>query len=122
MSLPIPIELLRHDKLDFGQIKGLVIKHGFGLTTFEHKDTPCAMSHGVNYALLSHGIQLEELTAALDRFMAGDWGNFYDVDEEPSIGQEYGQYPSSFGSETDTGAIMIHRENDQVKAYFQFER
>ena len=127
MALPISKELLEGKILGFKEVREIVIKHGFGLTPFTHKGIPCGMSHGINYALLSKGIPVAEVEAAIDRFLVGDFGSFYEHDEAPTPGQEYGCYPSAYGSDPDVGAIMVHREPSNMVpwdlvVYFQFER
>ena len=127
MALPITPELIEGKELSFKEIQEMVIKYGFGLTPFDIHKIHCAMSHGINYALLTHSISVSELESAIARFMNGDWGTFYDFDEEPIKGKEYGCYPSSFGDNMQNGAIMVHREQNpmipwELVAYFQFER
>lgn len=127
MALPIAAELLTGEKLSLDTIKDMVIKHGFGVTPFEFEGVLCGMSHGINYALLSKSIQVEEIESALRRFMARDYNTFYDWSETPQVGYEYGEYPSSLGSKSTTGAIMVHTELSpkvpwNVVVYFQFER
>lgn len=127
MALPIPAELLTGKQLGFEDIKQLVIKHGFGVVPATHNGLKCGISHGIDYALLTKGITVEEVAQAFDRFLSGDFGTFYEEGETPRLGHEYGEYPSSFGNTTGTGAIMVHREVCpqvpwSVVAYFQFER
>lgn len=132
MALPVNAELLRGKKLSFEEIKELVIKNGFGAESFAHEGNFCLLSRGVHYALLCNAIALSEVETALQRFLNGDWGMFYEHPEDsifPGFGFEYGQYESSYGSEPGNGAIMIHREpfagvvgNSCIVVYFQFER
>ena len=127
MALQIIKEILSGKKLDFEEVREIVIKHGFGVTSFTHKGVNCGMSRGINYALLSKGIQVAEVEDAIDRFLDGDFGDFYEHDETPTPGREYGCYPSSYGSDPNAGAIMIHRKPSnmapwELAVYFQFER
>lgn len=125
---PIPVEVLKGEKLNFEEIQEIVIKNGFGVTPFVHNGIDCGMSNGINYALLAKSIQMSEVESALNRFLAGDWGTFYDIPGDIVYpGREYGEYPSSYGSKTTNGAIMVHREPHplapwDVVVYFQFER
>lgn len=127
MALQLTKEILEGKKLSFNEIEDMVVKNGFGLEPFTHKGVACAMSHGIHYALLSKGLPIAEVEAALDRFLAGDFGSFYAHDEAPTPGREYGCYPSAYGSDPDAGAIMVHREPSNMVpwdlvVYFQFER
>lgn len=127
MALPIPSEILSRKKLSFDEIKDLVQKCGFGTTLFLHKGITYGTSHGIQYALISKSIPRTEIETAIDRFLSGDWGSFYEPGEHVCPGHEYGQYPSALGSETHNGSIMIHREPNpvfpwNVVVYFQFER
>lgn len=127
MALPITTEILEGKKLDLQTIEKMVVKNGFGVTTFTHKGVLSAISHGINYALLSKSFEIADVERALDRFLSGDFGTFYCEDEEPVVGCEYGCYASKFGDTPSSGAIMVHRENSpraswEVVAYFQFER
>ena len=119
---------LKDRKLTYKELQDLVIKNGFGVLPFEYKGVACGVSHGIDYALVSKSIKVEQVTDALDRFLAGDWGTFYDIPGDIVFpGREYGEYPSSYGSKTTNGAIMVHREPHPlapwaVVVYFQFER
>ena len=119
---------LKDRKLTYEELQDLVIKNGFGVLPFTHRGIVCGLSHGIDYALVSKSIQVEQVIDALDRFRACDWGDFYDVPGDVVYpGREYGQYPSTYGSKTTDGAIMVHRESSplvpwDVVVYFQFER
>lgn len=63
--------------------------------------------------------------SAVGKFCAGDFGDFYEYDEIPTPGKEFGAYESPLGSELSTGAIVVHREPQPAYdfvVYFQFER
>lgn len=128
MALPMASELFSKKKLKFEKIEEMVKRNGFGTTLFLHKGILYGTSHGIQYAIISKSIPRSEVEDALDRFLSGDWGSYYDNSFDTVCqGHEFGQYPSSFGSEPDTGAIMIHREPNPVfhwdiVVYFQFER
>lgn len=126
MALPITKEMLSGEKLDLRTIEKMVKEHGFGAEPFRHKGHPYFLTRGPHFAMVSQSMDPKEVEDALDRFFRNDFGTMYDVDERPTPGWEYGCYPSSYGSEPGTGAIMIHREpgrnGDVVVVYFQFER
>ena len=123
MALELVKELLEGKTLTFEDVYRIVVKgNRFGRESAEHRGIPVYFSHGINYAVLGKGIAVEELNEAYDRFLAGDFGNFYESGEYPTPGNEYGMYPSSYGTTTAAGAIMVHRERGEIIAYFQFER
>lgn len=82
----------------------------------------CFMSNGVKCAYFSHAIALETLQNATESFCNGNYGLFYDWNDKPTPGAEYGQYESEYGDTPGTGALMVHREGGAVVVYFQFER
>lgn len=50
------------------------------------------------------------IISAIDRFVSGDYGNFYEDEEYISLGHEYGSYDSPFGNTVYDGSIVIHAE------------
>lgn len=50
------------------------------------------------------------IISAIDRFVSGDYGNFYEDGEYVSLGHEYGSYESPFGNTVYDGSIVIHAE------------
>lgn len=102
--------------LDFNEVKKDICENELFFLTL----TGTARSGEAVY--LSAGIKRfyqedpEPAAIALDKFMTGDYGTFYN-EEEPCKGHEYGEYISRYG-----GPIMIHREAGTIKIYFQYER
>ena len=123
MALELVKELFEDKVLTFDDIYRIVAKgNRFGRESAEHRGITVYFSHGINYAVLGKGIQIKEVMTAFDRFLENDFGEFYEQGECPTRGSEYGMYPSSYGTTTATGAIMVHRERGEIIAYFQFER
>lgn len=121
--IELVIELLEGKTLTFDDVYQIVVKgNRFGRESALRNDVRVYFSHGINYAVLGKGITIEELNEAYDRFLAGDFGAFYESGEYPTPGNEYGMYASSYGNTPGTGAIMVHRERGEIVAYFQFER
>ena len=50
------------------------------------------------------------IISAIDRFVTGDYGNYYEDGEYISSGHEYGSYESPFGNNVSEGSIVIHAE------------
>lgn len=123
MALEIVQELFEKEKLSFEDIVH-IIESGerFGIDMMSHAGLPVGVSEGVQYAILGNGITINDVKNALDRFLENDFGDFYERDENPIIGCEYGLYPSTYGKKMKDGALVVHRENETLVVYFQFER
>lgn len=105
----------------FDELRDSIIKNrAFSISIAGTADTgePVYFSEGIKRTYKE--ISAEDIQAALNLFLSGDYGTFYSDDEQPTPGGEYGEYKSIYG--TDKEAIKIHREGRTIKIYFQFER
>ena len=106
--------------MTLGDIEKYVKENGFGL---EERELPgLYWSAGIRYAHDADTALWEPyIKAALNQVNAGDYGGFYEYGESPTPGREYYICRSPYGSDIDTG-IILHRENNRLIMYFQFER
>lgn len=80
------------------------------------------ISEGIRLALMEDDDTIKntklikEFEKCSSRFNTGDYGTFYERDEHPTNGKEWGEYHTSIGN------IWIHREGENVVLFFPFER
>ena len=102
--------------MNIEKIKEYVIENGFGITP-EPLTAPSGetiqMSNGIRYALKEGMLKQSTIDEVIEKFINGDFGGFYDWDEELVAGSEYGMYDED---------IRIHRVSCTLYIYFQFER
>lgn len=106
------------------EIEEKVVNSGFGITLYDtaKNGESIYISKGMEIACNTESILPENVLKAVETFCGGDFGTFYDWDEHPTEGAEYGEYISPIGNTANTGAIMVHRERGKIVVYFQFER
>ena len=86
-----------------------VINEGFGIESRVYADW--YWSSGIRYAYDSDPeLWQPYVEKALSQVKTGNYGGFYELDEEPTPGREYYICESPFGNDVSTGIIM-HREN-----------
>lgn len=80
------------------------------------------ISEGIRLALMEESDTikntelLKEFEECSNKFNSCDFGTFYERDEHPSKGKEWGEYNTSIG------LVWIHREEENVVLFFPFER
>lgn len=114
----------------YEEIQNEILRRGFEVIFVDFIND----SYGITPFLISQGIKIlieeyddefmEYFEVAVDKFINDDFGNLFSNTRD---GYEYGHYESPLGNMPNTGAIMIHRENDylfnkHIVMYLQFER
>lgn len=105
--------------ITLNEIRKHVIENGFGT---ESTDDGWLLSAGIRYACEKEPDTWPEyVKKAKEQVYSGDYGDFYEYDEKPTLGQEYYLCESPYGCDINTG-IVVHHERGAYVMYFQFER